>query len=102
MSLMYENNLLNEFLYKRNLTNSDKCPNCDNGVHTAHHILFECNNIPEEQRELAFSYLAESIGHDQAAIQSPTTILMGSRCLEFIRVCKDIVDSMDMRDTIEL
>ena len=102
MSLMYENNLLNEFLYKRNLTNSDKCPNCDNGVHTAHHILFECNNIPEEQRELAFSHLAESIGHDQAAIQSPTTILMGSRCLEFIRLCKDIVDSMDMRDTIEL
>ena len=102
MSLMYKNNLLDAFLYERNLTNSDTCPSCGNGVHTAYHILFNCSAVSEDKRERAYTYLEESIGHEQADIESPTSILMGSRNHQFIVACKDIVKSIDMRSEIEL
>ena len=39
MSLMYKQNLLNEFLYQWNLANSDVRPNSDVDIQGAHHLL---------------------------------------------------------------
>ena len=102
MSLMYKQNLLNEFLYQRNLVNSDVCPNCDEDIQDAHHILFSCSAVSEHHREEVYSELCKQTGQDHADVPSATAVLMGSRNKQFIKTCRDIVESQSLRTSIEL
>ena len=102
MSLMYPNNLLNYFLCRQNIVESDKCPNCDEDVQTVSHLLFTCSAVPEHYREQAYSTLRDYIGLENAEFLGPTAVLMGSRNKQFIQTCKDIVESQVLRTEIEL
>ena len=88
--------------YQRNFANSDVCPNCDEDIQDAHHILFSCSAVSEHHREEAYSALCEQIGQDHAVVPSATAVLMGSRNKQFIKTCRDIVESQSLRTSIEL
>ena len=102
MSLMFPNNLLNEFLYQHNFVESDKCPNCEESAQTVKHVLFECCAVPDHYRELAYSTLCEYIGPDSMEAPGATAVLMGSRNQNFLQTCKLIVESQSLRTSIEL
>ena len=58
MSLLYENNLLNKFLYRYNpdVYNNPLC-DCGQEEQTPHHILFNCSLTDIDIRSQAYNHL---------------------------------------------
>ena len=102
MSCLYDNNLMNNFLYQRNLHNTPLCPLCDAEVHTAYHTLAQCEEVDEQLRDRVKQGLISALGEESAIIESTTTLLNAARCREFMDACKDIVENYDLRSDIEL
>ena len=105
MSVLYENNLLNNFLHR---FNSEQYPSplCDCGVEeqTAHHILFRCPLVNSELRVRAFNSLKQAVGSELAELDTPTTLLNASRHKNFMQQVVQIVNSIkdSLRTQIEL
>ena len=75
MSLMYKNNLLNEFLFNQNIVESNLCPNCEEEAQTADHLLFRCSSVPEQYREQAYASLCEYTGVDNSEAAGPGALI---------------------------
>ena len=95
MSVLYGNNLLNNFLHR---FNSEQFPSplceCGTEEQTAHHILFRCPFVNSDLRVQAFSTLKEAVGRDLAELDSPITLLNASRHQNFIQQVVEIVQSI--------
>ena len=102
MSLLYDNNLMNNFLYQRNLHNTPVCPICNLEVHTAYHSMVQCSGIDEQYRDCVKSSLVTALGEDTAILETSTTLLNASRHRDFMAACKDIVENYHFRSDIDL
>ena len=84
MSLLYENNLLNDFLHRINPVDfaSPMC-RCETDRETAHHILFHCPFVDADIRKDALNKFKEICG-DSAYCNSYISLLNASRNREFM------------------
>ena len=84
MSLLYENNLLNDFLHRINPVDfaSPMC-RCETDRETAHHILFHCPLVDADIRKDALNKFKEICG-DSAYCNSYISLLNASRNREFM------------------
>ena len=90
MSMFYENNLLNSFLYRRNLPEvpSPICV-CGKEEQTAYHILTRCEMVKQELRHKVVDIIQsqESVG------ESTVVLLNLSRDNKFINILSQIIVS---------
>lgn len=105
LSLLYDNNLLNNFLYRYNsaVFTSPIC-DCGNEEQTAHHLLFRCELVDTNMRDQAYSEFKLAVGSELAASHSTVAIVNASRHSAFMRSVVDIVKSVKtrLRSHIEL
>ena len=95
MSMFYNNNLLNSFLYKtqRNQCSSPMCP-CGDGEQTALHILTDCNIVPSSTRNVIIEcmMLHNMIEDEDNLVADEVSILNCSRDpIFFIKLCLSII-----------
>ena len=104
LSLLYDNNLLQDFLHKINSDkfNSPMCP-CGDEEQTAHHILFRCQLVNAELRAEAYFELEQAVGSD-IAVEDSVTLLSASRHQPFMDKIVDIVTVLQntLKTSIEL
>ena len=101
MSMFYEQNLLNSFLYRHGIRDiSSPLCHCGSEEQTAAHILLRCEKVDEELRSRARDCL-QSTGDSE---EGPTTLLNLARDKNFINILCDIIyDQRDLlRSSIEL
>ena len=103
MSMFYENNLLNAFLYKINRpeVHSALCQ-CGTGEQTPYHVVFQCANVDPELRSRAVNAVRLVGGASQS--EEATVILNSSRDQSFIECLHDIINAQKdfIRDSIDL
>jgi hypothetical protein len=97
MSLFYENNLLNSFLFSfdRQKWTTPLC-SCGSGEQTALHVLTSCHHIDEQLRDQAVYHL--KVSNEVADIEKlgVVGILNSSRDTDFIQLCRDIVEDKEL------
>ena len=98
MSLFYENNLLNSFLFRRSVpgVSSPLCP-CGSEDQTAAHVLLHCPQVDPDVRARARDCLGDTeVNH--------VTLLNLSRNRTFINILYDVIyyQGDSLRDCIEL
>ena len=101
MSMFYEQNLLNSFLYRHGIRDiSSPLCHCGSEEQTAAHILLRCEKVDDELRSRARDCL-QSTGDSE---EGPTTLLNLARDKDFINILCDIIyDQRDLlRSSIEL
>ena len=105
MSLFYENNLLNGFLHKVHIRDCES-PLCYCGdvIQTSTHIIFQCEEIPNESRDMALQSLQEVIGNIDVRAINNTAILNGSRNRKFLTSVLNIIHlhGDKLRNTVEI
>ena len=105
LSLLYDNNLLNHFLYRYNRSVFTS-PLCDCGMEeqTSHHLLFRCELVDSHLRAQAYSEFILVVGNELAATDSTIVIANASRNEAFMRCVVEIVQSIQnrLRSHIEL
>ena len=84
MSNLYENNLMNNFLYQRSLTESPLCPLCNTDVQTAYHAMVQCGAVSVTEKDNIRNSLITALGEEKAMVESSITLLNASRCSKFI------------------
>ena len=102
MSMFYENNLMNDFLWKRSLTESPLCPHCKQELQTPYHALLLCNGIDQARRQEVKIALIKTLGEDDANSECCTTLLNASRSSKFMEACVKILQSYPFRQDIQL
>ena len=99
MSLFYENNLLNSFLFKfdKNRWTSPDCT-CGFGEQDALHLLTHCNLVEDRTKE-KLSHLIEVCNQNKLEniSNSVVTILNCSRDPEFINNCLEVIETDGLR-----
>ena len=105
LSFLYDNNLMNQFLYRHNrtLVTSPLC-DCGNEEQTAHHLLFRCDLVDIHLRDQAFSAFQQAVGSDLATTDSTIALVNASRHPPFMNSIVEIVKSAKhrLRTHIEL
>ena len=103
MSLLYENNLLNDFLHKVNQCESPLCY-CGEAVQTSAHIIFQCQKISEDYRAAALQHLQNISGRIGLDTINTTVILNAIRDKQFICIVCDILNlhGDNLRKSIEI
>ena len=98
MSFFYENNLMNQFLYRYNPTKFIT-PLCDCGEEeqTAHHILFRCKLVEDDLRHRSYKCLQQAVGVESAVIDSTVVLVNASREPAFMESVKQITCSVQHR-----
>lgn len=96
LSLMYKNNLTNNFLYSIGKAPTPLCPNCEREEHTIDHILLRCTTVKEELRKAVSEHLNLRLPVDNIAI------LNASRNEEFIKCAIAIVKEANIMKDIDL
>ena len=98
MSMFYENNLLNKFLYRYDsaMFNTPLCE-CGQDEETPHHILFNCSLTESHLRSQAYHHLQQAVGNELAPIDSAMILLNASRHPGFMRCVVNIVKSIKHR-----
>ena len=104
MSLFYKNNILNSSLYKIGRVPSPLCSLCGQEEETADHIIFRCSAVDQElQRDAVTTYrLANSIGDREDIEADFIGLLNTSRNQPFVQACVKIIDSINLRVSIDL
>ena len=101
MSMFYENNLLNSFLYRRNnpAAPSPNC-SCGKGEQTAYHIVTQCDLVNPDLRRRAL----ERLQSREEAGETTTVLLNLSRDSAFISILSEIIDTHShiIRTEVEL
>ena len=97
-SLFYENNLLNNFLYRYNpdVFTSPLC-DCKQEEQTANHLLFRCPLINQQLRLQAYNNFQTAVGDEVAEIESTIILVNASRNPAFMKSVIDIVKSAQNR-----
>ena len=95
LSLLYENNLLNQFL---NRYNPDMYPTpiCHCGIEeqTSCHLIFRCGLVDEELKSQAYINCQKAVGTEMAQLNSTITILNASRSESFMKSVSAIIQSI--------
>ena len=88
MSMFYENNLMNSFLYRRNIqeVSSPLCY-CGTEEQTVHHIVLRCERVDPDLRARAMNCLQTVNGVDESTI----VMLNFSRDKEFMNILVEII-----------
>ena len=95
MSLMYPNNLFNDFLYRHTYQiPSPLCQKCLQEEETPYHIILKCSNQAQKARKL----LQEILSDDEISQEDCITILNGSRHENFIKLCLNILSEGTYKD----
>ena len=99
MSTMYEQNLMNSFVYRHtNTVESPLCPRCHSEEQTPHHVIGKCNNYSDEIQQL----MTEILGETEIQHPDTTTILNCSRSPKFIYLCLQALEEGEFRADIDL
>ena len=95
LSLFYENNLLNSFLYRYNpdFFISPLCP-CTQEEQTANHLLFRCPLVNNQLRSQAYKNLQLAVGKEVALIESQVILMNASRNPAFMNNVIEIIKSI--------
>ena len=97
MSLMYPNNLFNDFLYRHTYqVPSPLCQICSQQEETPYHIIFECSNRANDARLI----LSETLNVKEIIQGDCVTILNGSRNQRFLKLCLEILSEGHYREEI--
>ena len=95
MSLMYPNNLFNDFLYRHTYqVPSPLCQHCHQQEETPYHIILQCSNRAIEVRQ----QLSEILTEGEIAQEDYFTLLNASRHEKFIKICLEILAEGRYRD----
>ena len=103
MSLFYKNNLLNQSLWNLSKVPSPLCSACSQQEETADHILFKCSAVDESLRSntILLYNLANNFTDEEEL--DPYIGLLNARSDPlFIQACIDIINSLNLRDSIDL
>ena len=99
MSLMYPNNLFNDFVWRHTYqVQSPLCQKCHTQEETPYHIILQCSNRTTEAR----NYLQEIMTEEEVSQENSITILNGSRHRKFIKLCLEILTQGTYREEIIL
>ena len=99
MSLMYPNNLFNDFLWRHTYQiPSPLCQKCQLSEETPYHIILQCATRANEARQMLEKILSE----DEIEQEDCITILNGSRHQNFIKLCLEIISEGNYREEIIL
>ena len=99
MSMMYPNNLLNDFLWRHTYqVQSPLCHKCNLHEETPYHVILQCSQRAHEARQM----LCELYNADEVAQEDYIIILNGSRHEKFIQLCLDILSEGAYRHEIIL
>ena len=99
MSTMYEQNLMNSFVYRHtNTVESPLCPRCHSEEQTPHHVIGKCNSYSDEIQQL----MTEILGQAESQHPDTTTILNCSRNPKFIYLCLMVLEEGEFRADIDL
>ena len=94
MSIMYPNNLLNNFLHR---VNSEKFPSplcsCGEDIQTAQHVMFRCNLVEDTLKAEAHNLLVQAVGEHEAEIDCSIPLLNASRNKRFMEITNQIINS---------
>ena len=97
MSLMYPNNLFNDFLYRHTYqVPSPLCQICSQQEETPYHIILECSNRANDARLM----LSEILNVQEIIQGDCVTILNGSRNQRFLKLCLEILSEGHYREEI--
>ena len=104
MSFLHKNNILNSSLYKLGKVPTPLCSLCATEEETADHILFRCPQVDENLRkDAATSYrLANNLGEGEHATADFVDLLNTSRNKNFVTSAINLVNSVDLKVTVEL
>ena len=102
MSIFYENNLMNDFLWRRSLTESPLCSLCRKDIQTPYHAMVQCNTVDLQLRTEVRESLVKVLGAEKAEHESSITLLNASRYPKFIEACAKIIENYDFRHEIVL
>ena len=104
MQMMYKNNVTNDSLYKLGRVPSPLCSLCKSEEDTADHILFRCRGVDEELRsDVASKYrLVKNLNEAEDIAVDFIDIINCSRDKCFITSCLNVINSVNLRVTIEL
>ena len=99
MSLMYPNNLFNDFIWRHTyLIPSPLCQNCQQDEETPYHIILQCTDRAIQARKM----LEEVLSTKEVQQEDCITILNGSRHKKFMQLCLEILSEGNYRDEIIL
>jgi len=104
MSFLHKNNILNSSLYKLGKVSTPLCSLCATEEETADHILFRCPQVDENLRkDAATTYrLANNLGEGEPATADFIDLLNTSRKKNFVAASINLVNSVDLKVTVEL
>ena len=104
MSLLYKNNIMNSSLYKLGRVPSHLCSLCDREEETADHIIFRCTEVDEDlRRNAALNFrLANHLSDREDIATDFRGLLSASRHTGFITACTNILNSINLRTSVEL
>ena len=102
MSLFYTNNLFESFLYSIGHAPSPLCSDCKTEEHTPYHIVMNCPAVDAEYRASARQILTNIYGDQEIIHEDTVSLLDGSRNIKFLEVCLNIINSVVIRDGIDL
>ena len=92
MSLMYPNNLLNNFLHR---VNNEKFPSplcsCGEEIQTAKHVLFHCCLVEDTLKAEAYNLLVDIAGEECAMVDCNIALLNASRNKKFLELINQII-----------
>ena len=99
MSLMYPNNLFNDFLWRHTYqVQSPLCQKCHIQEETPYHIILQCSNKANDAQMM----LKKILSDDEILQEDSITILNGSRQENFIKLCLEILSQGAYREEIIL
>ena len=102
MGLFYENNLMNNFLWRRSLVESPLCPLCQSDLQTSYHAMLQCNAVDIQLRTGVMEALRAAVGEEKANMECCTTLLNASRFPKFMNECAKIIENYNFRYEIQL
>jgi hypothetical protein len=104
MSFFYKNNLMNQALWNIDKVPSLRCDACSDEEETADHILFHCSAVDEVLRSsVSQQYrLANNLEEGDADPDPYIGLLNASKSEPFIIASINIIESLNLRETIEL
>ena len=99
MSLMYPNNLFNDFVWRHTYQiPSPLCQKCHQTEETPYHVILQCSARANQARQM----LSEILSEEEIAQEDCITILNGSRHQKFIKLCLETIAEGNYREEIIL
>ena len=92
---------MNDSLYKLGKVPSPLCSLCGQEEETSDHILFRCSSVEENLRVRAIAAY-ELANADREEEDTYIGLLNASKNPEFVQACLDVINTVDLRVTIEL